>query len=110
MARGRGRPWTIWSLTLMHVKPGKSYVSRVAVVVVLGRPQSRLPTVLSSEQPTVNLCVTFRTVAVVTGAAVDWLPLAGPTPLPCFVQHYEDRYVVKLDPNDSVGPLDYARA
>jgi hypothetical protein len=31
---------------------------------------------------------TFTTVAGPTGAAIEWLPLAGPTDLPCFVEHF----------------------
>ena len=40
---------------------------------------------------------TFTTVAGPDGRAIDWLPLGGPSDLPCFVQHFDnDPYVKTL--------------
>jgi hypothetical protein len=40
---------------------------------------------------------TFTTVAGPNGRAIDWLPLGGPSDLPCFVQHFDnDPYVKTL--------------
>ena len=52
---------------------------------------------------------TFTTVAGVDGRAIDWLPLAGPTDLPCFVEHFQNRRDVKLALGQAT-PLDYAAA
>src|SRR5678809_1352198 len=52
---------------------------------------------------------TFTTVAGPDGLAIDWLPLGGPTDLPCFVEHFQNRKDVKVAPNQP-GPLDYATA
>jgi hypothetical protein len=51
---------------------------------------------------------TFTTVAGPDGRAMDWLPLGGPTDLPCFVHHYENRRDIKL--LQGTVPLDYASA
>jgi hypothetical protein len=52
---------------------------------------------------------TFTTVAGQDGGAIDWLPLGGPTDLPCFVEHFQDRRDVKIAPN-LINALDYATA
>ncbi|MGH7618555.1 MAG: hypothetical protein ACREPM_15150 [Gemmatimonadaceae bacterium] len=52
---------------------------------------------------------TFTTVAGTDGRAIDWLPLGGPTDLPCFVEHYDNRPTVKIVA-DAQGPFDYQRA
>ena len=51
---------------------------------------------------------TFTTVAGPDGRAIDWLPLGGPTDLPCFVYHYQNRRDIKLFVGDQ--PLDYESA
>lgn len=38
---------------------------------------------------------TFTTVAGADGRAADWLPLGGPADLPCFVERYRNRGVIK---------------
>lgn len=58
---------------------------------------------------TVHEWGTFTTVAGDDGLAVDWLPLGGPTDLPCFVEHFQNRANVKVAPNQPV-PVDYATA
>lgn len=53
---------------------------------------------------------TFTTVAGEDGRAVNWLPLGGPTDLPCFVQCYKNR-LFKIMPNaEDEGPIEYERA
>jgi hypothetical protein len=52
---------------------------------------------------------TFTTVAGVDGRAIDWLPLSGPTDLPCFVERFQNRRDVKLALGGAM-PLDYAAA
>ena len=52
---------------------------------------------------------TFTTVAGIDGRAIDWLPLGGPTDLPCFVEHFQNRRDVKLALGQGT-PLDYAAA
>ena len=58
---------------------------------------------------TVHEWGTFTTVAGADGRAIDWLPLGGPTDLPCFVEHFQNRRDFKLSPNQPM-PLDYAAA
>ena len=54
---------------------------------------------------------TFTTVAGTDGAASDWLPLGGPTDLPCFVEHFQNRPTIKIAPEYAGGPvIDYERA
>lgn len=58
---------------------------------------------------TVHEWGTFTTVAGQDGRAIDWLPLGGPTDLPCFVEHFQNRKDVKVALNQP-GPLDYTTA
>jgi len=58
---------------------------------------------------TVHEWGTFTTVAGPDGQAIDWLPLGGPTDLPCFVEHYRNRPDTKIAPNQPVL-LDYITA
>lgn len=54
---------------------------------------------------------TFTTVAGADGAASDWLPLGGPTDLPCFVEHFQNRTTIKIAPEYTGGPvIDYEHA
>ena len=50
---------------------------------------------------------TFTTVAGQDGRAQEWLPLGGPTDLPCFVETYENRLVKILLPVElsKLGPV-----
>src|SRR5581483_2120765 len=60
---------------------------------------------------TVHEWGTFTTVAGEDGRAVDWLPLGGPTDLPCFVEHFQERGTAKIIPIEPNGaPLDYEHA
>lgn len=64
----------------------------------------------SPDALTVHEWGTFTTVAGVDGRAIDWLPLGGPTDLPCFVEHFQNRITVKFAVNDPKRPLDYETA
>ena len=46
---------------------------------------------------------TFTTVAGPDGRAIDWLPLGGPSDLPCFVQHFDNDPYVKTLPDSGRG-------
>jgi hypothetical protein len=39
---------------------------------------------------------TFTTVAGADGRAIEWVPLGGPTDLPCFVERYQNQAAVKV--------------
>ncbi|HTJ21432.1 MAG TPA: hypothetical protein VL383_03515, partial [Gemmatimonadaceae bacterium] len=54
---------------------------------------------------------TFTTVAGENGAAIDWLPLGGPSDLPCFVEHFQNKQTIKIAPEYAGGPvIDYDKA
>jgi len=60
---------------------------------------------------TVHEWGTFTTVAGPDGQAQEWLPLGGPTDLPCFVQRYKNGLVKVLSYPNPLGPLlDYESA
>ena len=61
--------------------------------------EKTLPTVHPDPGITVHEWGTFTTVAGVDGHAVNWLPLAGPTDLPCFVEHFRGNLLAKFAPN-----------
>jgi hypothetical protein len=48
---------------------------------------------------TVHEWGTFTTVAGENGRAIDWVPLGGPSDLPCFVEHFQGNPLVKVLPN-----------
>ena len=76
----------------------------------------------SGQDVTVHEWGTFTTVAGEDGRAVDWLPLGGPTDLPCFVERYQNPTPVVNPADDPYGkanlfynsenqaPLDYETA
>jgi len=54
---------------------------------------------------------TFTSVAGADGRAADWLPLGGPADLPCFVERYTNRSVLKgLPPHVTTLTYEAARA
>jgi hypothetical protein len=59
---------------------------------------------------TVHEWGTFTTVAGPDGRPIDWLPLSGPTDLPCFVDYFGTRGVGKVSLTSSNLPLDYRTA
>jgi hypothetical protein len=58
----------------------------------------------SDSDLTVHEWGTFTTVAGTDGRAIEWLPLSGPTDLPCFVHHYQNNSIVKVA-FSSVAPV-----
>src|SRR5262249_60141568 len=74
--------------------------SLVAVVVAMSAGVSvsarvgEVPRAKSGEL-TVHEWGTFTSVAGTDGRAIDWLPLGGPSDLPCFVQHVGNDPLVK---------------
>ena len=85
----------------------------VLILLTLTAPhpanRSASTTLAAGADLTVHEWGTFTTVAGPDGRAVEWLPLGGPTDLPCFVEHFQNRANVKLAPNHPV-PLDYTAA
>jgi len=53
---------------------------------------------------------TFTTVAGKDGQAIEWLPLNGPTDLPCFVEHFDNRRNLKVLPTEDATLIDYQAA
>src|SRR5512133_318999 len=53
---------------------------------------------------------TFTTVAGQDGRAIEWLPLNGPTDLPCFVEHFHNTGILKILPGEDARLVDYQTA
>jgi hypothetical protein len=53
---------------------------------------------------------TFTTIAGQDGQAMQWLPLGGPTDLPCFVEYYRNRLYKVMPPPELGAVLDYEKA
>ena len=71
-----------------------------------------LPVAVAVQSPplTVHEWGTFTAIAGPDGQAMQWLPLGGPTDLPCFVETYKNRQV-KVRLTTDAGPLvDYETA
>jgi len=74
-------------------------VAMSAGVFVPARVRESALTPATSGDLAVHEWGTFTTVAGVDGRAVDWLPLGGPSDLPCFVEHFNNDPYVKTLPN-----------
>ena len=62
---------------------------------------------------TVHEWGTFTSVAGRDGKAAQWLPLAGPNDLPCFVDYFQNRLYKSVGPTFAEvqrNPVDYAKA
>jgi hypothetical protein len=61
---------------------------------------------------TVHEWGTFTTVAGPDGKTAQWLPLGGPTDLPCFVNHYQNIVSKLAFPGEQLAgqPIDYDKA
>lgn len=84
----------------------------LCVVVAMFAGASWPASATSGQSPTSRPVIahewgTFTTVAGPDGQAQQWLPLGGPTDLPCFVETYENRLVKILLPVSlsALGPL-----
>ena len=83
----------------------------VLLLIVLGLGAA-VPVVVALQDPpalTVHEWGTFTSIAGPDGQAMQWLPLGGPTDLPCFVHTYENRRY-KFIPPELGELLDYQAA
>ena len=79
----------------------------VATAVAVGTAVWLPLAVVATQSPpplTVHEWGTFTTIAGDDGQAMQWLPLGGPTDLPCFVETYRNRQF-KVLINPAVGPV-----
>lgn len=80
-------------------------VATLSMAALDGRERAR-----QSDDFVVHEWGTFTTVAGIDGRAMEWLPLGGPTDLPCFVRHFGTA-LTKLYPDAQAGaPLTYEGA
>src|SRR5687768_18150308 len=86
----------------MRSRSGRLFTS-LALLVIVGLGVSFAP--WSDSDLTVHEWGTFTTVAGTDGRAMDWLPLSGPTDLPCFVYHYQNNPLVKVGFVVGVAPV-----
>jgi hypothetical protein len=80
-------------------------ITAVTTAALTARPSART----SDPGLTVHEWGTFTTVAGESGRAIEWLPLGGPTDLPCFVDHYQNG-ILKVTPGGDQQWLDYDHA
>jgi len=96
-------------------------LKRIAVVVAILALPALLAVTISAavdeNAKSVNLTVhewgTFTSVAGPDGKAAQWLPLAGPGDLPCFVEQFQNRLFKDIGPvaaNIQKNPIDYNKA
>jgi hypothetical protein len=78
-------------------------LAAIAMATTLGFAHSRFPAP-GSPGLTVHEWGTFTTVAGADGYAVDWLPLSGPSDLPCFVEHVNANVIAKVLPAGQAAP------
>lgn len=64
----------------------------------------------SPDRVTAHEWGTFTTVAGDDGRAIEWLPLSGPTDLPCFVEHFQNSSTLKIVPTEDARLIDYEGA
>ena len=70
----------------------------------------------AAQAPAQNVVVhewgTFTTIAGEDGQSMNWVPLGGPTDLPCFVEHYKNKVFKVILSNDveAPTPIDYDTA
>jgi hypothetical protein len=92
----------------------KRSVPILRMFVVAGLLAVGMRGLIASTQSPASLTVhewgTFTSIAGPDGQAMQWLPLGGPTDLPCFVQTYQNRQVKALIPADAGPLLDYEQA
>lgn len=83
-------------------------VAGIGTGTIVSAPKDPSP---SPRELTAHEWGTFTTVAGENGAAIDWLPLGGPSDLPCFVEHFQNRATIKIAPEYAGGPVvDYEKA
>jgi len=77
----------------------------VALMAARSVPKSPWP-----DRVTAHEWGTFTTVAGEDGRAIEWLPLSGPTDLPCFVEHFQNSSTLKILPTEDARLIDYEAA
>lgn len=92
----------------------KRFVPILRMFVVAGLLSVSMRGLVAATQSPAPLTVhewgTFTSIAGPDGQAMQWLPLGGPTDLPCFVQTYQNRQVKAVIPQDAGALLDYEQA
>jgi len=83
-------------------------VGLATVITAAIRLPSRVPP--PSDQLAAHEWGTFTTVAGEDGRAIEWLPLSGPTDLPCFVEHFQNSNTLKILPTEDARLIDYETA
>jgi hypothetical protein len=73
---------------------GVRFILSLSLLALVGAGAAFAPTPVSDV--TVHEWGTFTTVAGHGGGAIEWLPLSGPTDLPCFVHRYQNDPVLKV--------------
>jgi hypothetical protein len=84
-------------------RSGIAVIAAVALATTLGFARSRFP-IAESPGLTIHEWGTFTTVAGADGYAIDWLPLSGPSDLPCFVGHVNANVIAKVLPGGQAAP------
>jgi hypothetical protein len=82
-------------------------------VLVATLAVAAVPVAVALQAPpplTVHEWGTFTTIAGDDGQATQWLPLGGPTDLPCFVETYKNRMYKVMQPPEAGALLDYEKA
>src|SRR5678815_4798585 len=83
----------------------------VSIATFVTAAASRAPDAGGLRDPlTAHEWGTFTTVAGQDGRAIEWLPLNGPTDLPCFVEHFRNGTNLKLLPTEDARLIDYQTA
>lgn len=80
------------------------------LVTTLTATAAVLATPTQSPDVVVHEWGTFTTVAGEDGQAINWLPLGGPTDLPCFVNRFKNRLFKVLPGGEQEGPIEYEAA
>lgn len=78
-----------------------------AITAAIRLPSRAFP---ATDQLAAHEWGTFTTVAGEDGRAIEWLPLSGPTDLPCFVEHFQNSNTVKILPTEDARLIDYETA
>ena len=93
---------------LRRIAGGIILVGLATVITAAIRlPSHAVPTL---DQLAVHEWGTFTTVAGEDGRAIEWLPLSGPTDLPCFVEHFRNSNTIKILPTEDARLIDYETA
>jgi hypothetical protein len=95
------------------VKRISAVVAILLVPALLGISIGASVDTAKSADLTVHEWGTFTSVAGPDGKAVEWLPLAGPADLPCFVDYYKNllsKSIAPLVADLQKNSLDYAKA